>query len=171
MSGKHACTYLREHRATRPSCELVRWALGQLEPQAAAQPSLLMRSLCRCLRHLASGEVMPHIHNLDDGLFHRNAGCGHVRHLKTEGCICPCRYRLVATQALANLGPQAVHTRKARGRCVMPSCGLHCACQDHLLVMESTDRDDDALPPASQLVHHKHRALLACLRCSPDVQA
>ncbi|CAE7243114.1 msrA [Symbiodinium pilosum] len=82
---------LSERLDVRKACM---WALGQLEPQA----------------------VMPHIHNLDDGLFHRNAG-----------------YRLVATQALANLGPQAVHTRK-----------------DHLLVMESTDRDDDALKGRSE---------------------
>eukprot|EP00439_Symbiodinium_sp_Y106_P046717 s5453_g5.t5 len=75
---------LSERLEVRTACM---WALGQLEPEA----------------------VMPHIHNLDDGLFHRNP-----------------RYRLVATQALANLGPKAIQTRK-----------------DHLMVMESTDRDDD----------------------------
>ncbi|CAE7562788.1 unnamed protein product, partial [Symbiodinium necroappetens] len=75
---------LSERLEVRTACM---WALGQLEPEA----------------------VMPHIHNLDDGLFHRNP-----------------RYRLVATQALANLGPKAIQSRK-----------------DHLMVMESTDRDDD----------------------------
>lgn len=81
---------LSERLEVRTACM---WALGQLEPEA----------------------VMPHIHNLDDGLFHRNP-----------------RYRLVATQALANLGPKAIQTRK-----------------DHLMVMESTDRDDDVRDAAA----------------------
>lgn len=49
------------------------WALGQLDPES----------------------VVPLIHNLDDGLFHRN----------TE-------YRLAATEALTRLGPKAVALRK-----------------------------------------------------------
>ncbi|CAL1157392.1 unnamed protein product [Cladocopium goreaui] len=52
------------------------WALGQLDPES----------------------VVPLIHNLDDGLFHRN----------TE-------YRLAATEALTRLGPKAVALRKAGG--------------------------------------------------------
>ena len=65
-------------------------------------------------------EVMPHIHNLDDGLFHRNprraprSVCREHPFFGHVFCVeCLPRYRLVAVQALANLGPKAVHTRKA----------------------------------------------------------
>jgi len=80
------------------------------DPDADLSERLEVRTACMwALGQLGADAVMPLIRNLDDGLFHRNPS-----------------YRIVAVEAMANLGPRALQTRK-----------------DHLLVMESTDRDDD----------------------------
>eukprot|EP00913_Durusdinium_trenchii_P021559 g20260.t1 len=89
VASQHAAAVCSRMLANRPGVK-------SDDPDADLSEKMEVRVACMwALGQFHPDSVVPLLHNLDDGLFHRN----------TE-------YRLAATEALTNLGPRAVALRK-----------------------------------------------------------
>jgi len=89
VASPHAASLCTRMLANRPGVK-------SDDPDADLSERIDVKTACMwALGQLSPDSVVPLLHNLDDGLFHRN----------TE-------YRLAATEALTKLGPKAVALRK-----------------------------------------------------------